>query len=416
MAGSPYRSTLSVLVSVLASQRWASIALMIGAFIIGLVESAILALVAHIATAMVDGADDVMLSFGPISTEAQVSTLLVAAGVLGLIRLVGGVGLSYLPSRMIADHQAGLRGQLFDAYSRASWQVQAEERDGHLQDLLTSQVVQASQAMLNSTTFASSGLTFLTLALAAFALGPLVALVVLVVAVVLFGVLRPLGDRGRRHSAELSAAQLAYAGGIGTAVRLAEETYTFGVTAAERDRVEDLIEDARRHVVRTQFVGRLVTSLYQGMVILLLVAGLGGLYASGTGQIASLGAVVVILVRASSYGQLAQTAWQQIQQTIPFLERLAVADKAYRASEPDPGPRTFPVGSTLRFENVSFEYRPDVPVLEGSGFYGGGRRRRRHRRSVGRWKSTLVQLLLRMRSPSNGRIASTTSPSGDLPR
>ena len=38
-----------------------------------------------------------------------------------------------------------------------------------------------------------------------------------------------------------------------------------------------------------QFTGRLVQGVYQGLMILLLVGGLSILYASGTGQIATLG-------------------------------------------------------------------------------------------------------------------------------
>ena len=48
---------------------------------------------------------------------------------------------------------------------------------------------------------------------------------------------------------------------------------------------------------RSPVANRLAQGLYQGLVILLLVGGLAGLYASGTGRIASLGTVVLILVR-----------------------------------------------------------------------------------------------------------------------
>src|SRR5262245_61663276 len=170
---------------------------------------------------------------------------------------------------------------------------------------------------------------FMTLVVTAFAIGPLVALFVLVIVVALSLLLRPLGRRGRRHSKELSAAQLAFAGRVGTAVRLAEETYTFDAAAAERAEVGEKIEVARHHFMQAQFSARLVQGAFQGLVVLLLIGALWILYISGTGQIAGLGAAVLLLVRASSYGQQLQYSWQVIQQTAPFLERLRDAEAHY---------------------------------------------------------------------------------------
>ena len=353
---------------------------------------------------MVDGDERVVATLGPVAIDAKISAVLAIAGVLATIRLVLQVGLAYLPARMASDTQAELREELFGAYSRASWDVQAEERDGHLQELLTNQIPQATQASLLATQLASAGLTFLTLVLAAFLLGPIVAVLVLVVAVLLAATLRPLAKHGRRHATLLSRAQVSYASSLGTSVRLAEETYTFGVAAAERERLGREADAARHHYLWSQFSGRLTQGLYQGLVILLLVGGLAGLLAADTGRIASLGGVVLILVRASSYGQQAQVAWHSIQQAAPYLDRLSEAKEQYLANPSTSGDRPFPASAALRFASVSFAYRPDRPVLraidleaapgEVLGIVGPS----------GAGKSTLVQLLMRMRSPTDGTI------------
>jgi ABC-type multidrug transport system fused ATPase/permease subunit len=397
-------SALTVLRAMLARHRWPAIGLMGSALIAGLAESTILALVAQAATAMVDGDERVVATLGPVAVDAKISAVLAIAGVLATIRLVLQLGLAYLPARMASDTQAELREELFGAYSRASWEVQAEERDGHLQELLTNQIPQATQASLLATQLASAGLTFLTLVLAAFLLGPIVAVLVLLVAVLLAATLRPLAKHGRRHATLLSRAQVSYASSLGTSVRLAEETYTFGVAAAERERLGREADAARHHYLWTQFSGRLTQGLYQGLVILLLVGGLAGLLAADTGRIASLGGVVLILVRASSYGQQAQVAWHSIQQAAPYLDRLSEAKEQYLANPSTSGDRPFPASAALRFASVSFAYRPDRPVLraidleaapgEVLGIVGPS----------GAGKSTLVQLLMRMRSPTDGTI------------
>jgi ATP-binding cassette, subfamily B, bacterial len=409
-------TTYAALAGVLREQRWRAVGLMASAFAAGLAESAILALVAHVASALVDGAETVTAEIGPLQVDAGVSPVLTAAAVLAVIRLVLQVAIAYLPALMAADTQARQRARLFDAYSRADWNTQAEERDGHLQELVTSQVVQATQAMLHATTLVSSGFMFLTLVLTAFAVDPLVAFLVLAVVGGLSVILRPLGRRGRQHAKQLSAAQLAFAGRIGTAVRMAEETYAFDAAAAERAEVGDRIEVARHHFVQSQFTQRVTQGTFQGLVVLLLIGALAALHASGTGEIAGLGASVLLLVRASSYGQQVQFSWQVIQQAAPFLERLREAEALYRAHEPRAGARPFRADDTLRFVGVAFSYDGarhqqvlrDVTFAVTPGEVVGvvG--------ESGAGKSTLVQLLLRMRTPTTGRCLLGSVPVDDI--
>jgi ATP-binding cassette, subfamily B, bacterial len=413
-SGAQRSSALSSLRSVLRQHRGAATALILGSFLAGVSESVIIALVAHTALALVDGVDSVSASLGPFELDARLPVVLAVAGVLGLGRLVLSVGIAYLPARMAGHSQVRMRSELFEAYTDASWDVQAEERDGHLQELLSNQVVQATQAMLQATTLASSGLIFLTLVIAAFTLHPVVALLVVVVAAVLAALLRPLGRWGRRASHDFSQAQLDYAEGIGQAVQMAEETYTFGAAEAQREQVASRAEAARSLYQRAHFALRLTTGLYQGVVILLLIGGLASLYAAGTVGIASLGAVVLVLLRASSYGQQAQAAWHAVEQAGPFLERLAVARDRYRANPPPRGQESFPAAAGLHLEGVSFAYRNAVRVLDGVdldirpgevvGVAG----------SSGAGKSTLVQILLRMRIPTAGTVRIDGVPVQDI--
>ena len=410
----PPTSAVTVLRSVLATQRWPAIGLAVSSLAAGLAESTILALVAQAATVMVDGGERVSAMVGPFELDQRVPVILGVAAVLGTLRLGLQVVVAYLPSQMAADTQAEMRHRLFDAYSRASWDVQAEEREGHLQELLTNQVGQATLASLQAAMLLSAGLTFLTLVFAAFLLGPFTAVLVLGVAAALAALLRPLARRGRQYASRLSKAQIAYAGTVGTSVRIAEETYTFGTAEAERARLRDGVEVARHHFLRSHFAGRLTQGLYQGLVILLLVGGLAGLYASGTGRIASLGTVVLILVRASSYGQQAQVAWQAMQQAGPYLDRLSDAEERYRANPPALGSQPFPARAALRFDDVSFSYIAERPVLDHISFTAAPGEAVGIVGPSGAGKSTLVQLLLRMRVPTAGRLELGGIPVDDI--
>ncbi len=343
------------------------------------------------------------MNIGPLHVHATVGALLSAALILAIIRLALQVPISVFPARIAAGVQAQMRKSLFDAFTRASWAVQSRDREGHLQEMMTSQVVQATQGAIQLTILVTALLTFLVLILSALALNVGAAVVVLGAAVLLFGLLRPLNAVGHRRSRALSQAQMNYAGGIGEAVRVAEETQVFGVAAAQRKRIDDLVVVARGLFFRTQLLGRLVPNLYQSLIFLIIVAGLAGLYVSGTGHVASLGAVVLLLVRAGTYGQQIQGSYQLVRQALPFVDRLQEAERRYAASSPVTDGRLLPRVRTLAFENVSYAYRPGRPVLTDISFEVAGGETIGVVGPSGTGKSTLVQILLRLRSADHGR-------------
>jgi ATP-binding cassette, subfamily B, bacterial len=177
----------------------------------------------------------------------------------------------------------------------------------------------------------------------------------------------------------------------------------FGVGGAQRARNQDLVMEAREFFLRTQTLGRLVPNIYQSCIYLIVIAGLGALYASHVGNVASLGAVVLLLVRAGTYGQAVQGSYQFVRQAMPYVERVHEAEARYDASAPPWGERPLPDVRTLAFESVSFAYTPGRPVLtdvtfevaqgEAIGVVGPS----------GAGKSSLVQIVLQLRPPSDGR-------------
>jgi ABC-type multidrug transport system fused ATPase/permease subunit len=190
--------------------------------------------------------------------------------------------------------------------------------------------------------------------------------------------------------------------GVAEVVRMALETEVFGVTGTQRRRVRALSDEVERHWVRTRSLIATVPVLYQSAVIVLLIAGLTVVYAMGTARLAALGAVVLFLVRAASYGQQFQVAYQGLGESAPYLARVLEATADYEASRSSWGTRSLTSVRRLQFEDVSFSYREDVPVLkeiafsieqgEAIGIVGPS--------GVG--KSTLVELLLRLRLPAFG--------------
>jgi ABC-type multidrug transport system fused ATPase/permease subunit len=235
-------------------------------------------------------------------------------------------------------------------------------------------------------------------------------------AAALFILMRPLNTWGRREAAALSATQMDFAAGVNQAVALAEEVQVFGSVDAQQNRVSFLVGAARERFFRTQLSGRLVPGIYQGIVLLLLVGGLAAVHLWNTAHIADLGAIVLLLVRASSYGSQVQGSYQQFQQTLPFLDRLSETERHYQESRVHPGSRRLAAVRTIEMDEVSYSYRSGDSVLSSVSFTVEGGQAVAVVGPTGAGKSTLVQLLLRLRVPTSGaylidgEIASSYSP------
>ncbi len=368
-------------------------------------EAVFLAVLSEIALALVSGSKRVTgrnshLSF--IHLHAPVGTLILVALGLVLGRTILQIPISILPARISAEVQARIRKEVFAAFTRASWGVQSMEREGHLQEVMTGQVMQATGGALQATGIITSLFTFLVLLAVAIALNPIAAGIVVAATLLLFVGLRPLNQLGGRRARALSKAQMEYAGGVGQANRLAEETKVFGVEQAQRAEVEHLIDRARDLFYRTQLIARITPSIYQSAVYVILVGGLELLHRYGTGHIAALGAVILLLMRAGTYGQSVQGAWQALRQSLPFIERLQDTRDRYLGSAP--GERTESLESirTITFHKVGFAYNPQRPVLEDVSFKAVGGEAIGVIGPSGAGKSTLIQLLLRLRPPSSG--------------
>jgi ABC-type multidrug transport system fused ATPase/permease subunit len=368
----------------------------------GLVEAGMLALLADVASEMVLKGQRVSVGIGPISSDLPVGTAIVAALALGVARLVLQLVLAWLPSLIAANVQAELRTELFDAFTRASWAVKSNELEGQFQELMTNQIGMATGVVMNMALTVSGTAMFLALVASAFALSVVVAALVFVSAVALFWAFRPINRAGRTAAHDASQAFIDQAGGISEAVRLAEEAQVFGVIGAYRERMSKLIEVARATTYRSSLTARTVGSLYQSAVYLIIIGGLGGLYVAHAGDLASLGAVILILVRASSYGQQIQSSNHAVIQSVPYLDRLYSALARYRMSaEPDTG-LALPVIETLGFDKVTFSYWPGRPVLREVSFQVHGGEAIGIIGPTGAGKSTISQLLLRLRDPETG--------------
>lgn len=369
----------------------------------GIAEASLLALISCIATAMAS-ATRPMLDLGPFSVTAPTRTLLIAAAALAITRLLLQLVLARLPARMSGESQTLLRSRIFDAFANATWAQKTRESGGRLQELMGGHTLQAGSVILYLASGLAAGFMFIALTGAALMLSGGLAIVVMATGLALFACLRPLSRRVRRSAAMTSAASVAQASAVADSVRTAEEVQVFGVLASERAGIMKLIHAVADSYVRTRTLSRIVPVAYQGVVLILIVIGLGVLEFSeiAPGRLASLGAVILLLVRASSYGQQLQASYQGIAEALPYLERVVDTIEQYRSERRSIGTRPIQSIERIALQSVSFAYGDRSPVFENMSLSISSGEAVGVAGPSGAGKSTLVQLLLRLRDPVKG--------------
>src|ERR1700760_1259139 len=407
------RARLALLIG---DKRGSVVALAGCSILSGLSEAATLALVAQIATQLANRNKHVHTHIGPFHVHTSVATLILVAFVLTLLRGGLQIPISLLPARIAAELQGNRRRRLFEASPRASWSLQSREREGQLQDVMTTQTMQATNGAIQTTQLITSLFNFLVLMASALVLNALAAVVVAIATVTLFGLLRPLRARGGATARGLSGAQVEYAGGIAESIRVAEDTQVFGAAEAQRKRVSALIDNSWGFFYRSQVLAKLVGNLYQSLIFVLLMLAIWGVYLIGGAHTASLGGVVLVLVRAGTSGQLVQGAYQGLSQSLPFIERSQETTRRYLESAPNVGDEHLGRVATVIFDHVSYAYNPGENVLEEISFEVSGGEVIGIIGPSGAGKSTLVQLLLQLRTPDSGRYLVNDIPADRIAR
>jgi ABC-type multidrug transport system fused ATPase/permease subunit len=380
-------------------------------------EVAVLAVVAQAAVSLSAGSGHVDLT-GPLAVLRGVSpgTLILVGFCLCVARLGPFYVVAEVPGRVSADVQEQLRGRLFRAYLRAPWREQMRVREGHLQEMAGVQTWRVAEAAIVALQSLAQAVALGILVIGALILSPAAATAVLFSVAVLFFALRPLAGAVKRSAQLHAEAGLDFTQELNEAASLVADARTYGVIDAEEARVGRALAKVGGPWHRVQRAHGLIPGAYQTAAATFLLAGLAVVSATGTTSFASLGAVVLILLRALASSQQLQYAYQRMGETQPYVDRVLSSIEELEATREVPGTRHLDRVERVDLERVSFAYSPDRPALDGVGFGVESGESVAVMGQSGAGKSTLAAILLGLLSPEGGRYLVNDVPAAEIAR
>jgi ABC-type multidrug transport system fused ATPase/permease subunit len=220
------------------------------------------------------------------------------------------------------------------------------------------------------------------------------------ISIVLRPVMRRIKSYGRAQSREM----IRYSRDITEATRMVRDLRVFDALDALGAQITTRSARLARIRQRGSFINGMVSPIYQYLGMLIVLGALATAQALGTDDIVKLGAIALLLVRSMSFGQGLQGTYQNVIDGVPYLEHLEQLRALYRKHTTQDGSLVLETVQTLEFDHVRYSYDGVIDAVAGvsASFHvgeivgivgpsGGG-------------KSTLSQLVLRLRDPIEGDI------------
>lgn len=372
---------------------------------VGVLEAGVLALIGLLGSSLASDrpADATTLGVGLLDDRGRTTLVLIGVAMIALT-IVLRAAESHFVAKVGTAPLTNLRNALFRAYLRSSFTHQQNERGGELVDLLATHVPRAGFVVYYLAGAVSAGAMFVVLAGAAAVIDP-VAFVVIVVAVALLWLLTlPLERLASRFGRLQNESSIDFTSDASEAAGAFKELRIFDVV----DPVTDRLAQRAREVSHQIYVAKLTTSftpnLYRALVLALLLIGLGVLNASGVGNVASAGTVVLLLVRALMASQLVSAYAQSAAEFVPFVDEITQRLDIYAASSTPEGSASLARVESIELRQVGHSYDEESPVLDGIelriargesvGLLGAS----------GAGKSTLLSIVLGLIVPRTGVV------------
>ncbi len=371
----------------------------VAAFAAGVADATSLLAISTAAIAITSGHDNITV----VGIEISVRAGLVLAIGAAVIRLVLGLWSAHTAAGVAAGIVHRHRMMVLRSFIHAPWGVSSAQSPGAIQQVAMTNSQVAGAYALTATSFVSAVINIAVLSFAAIVASPIGAAAVGVIAIVVGLVMQPWTRRSRHVGQQEAARGQDVAARFADVLATARPIILFDVGGPVADDFE-VASREQIHLYRSsRFLAGAAPTVFQALVACAAAGGLWVLSGRSVSNIAAFGGVALLSLRAISQGQLAQQAAQTlgaqqgfIGQLLAIEEQLADVGEGFGSQDTPHIDSLTLDAATLRHDD-RFELGPidlDVARHDVVGLVGHS----------GAGKSTVVDLLARLRQPSSGSL------------
>src|SRR3954471_10257786 len=375
------------------------------ALIGGTLDSVGLYLIARLATSLTAGSDEVEISVRPFhhTTLTVTQALMVSAGLIVIVTLLG-VRAAWLSARLSEKALTSTRHRLISAYLNSSWSSRSHHSEGYLQHLVADFTPRYERFMLQLTVMLVNIAGLIMAISLAVLSAPTASLYFIAGLGLVAAAFRPLTGRMPRLSRKYLERNREVSRATSEAARMGQEIDAFHVASAVESELDEKNVKSGTVLRRFRFLMILIPSSYQNAALAVVIGVIALIRTGGAAQLAVMGPVLMLLVRALIYARQLQNAVQASHELAPYA--LGLESDIEEMLDNTTPERTGSIGQlgTISFQHVSFAYLGAQPVFEDLNLEIPFGEMLGIAGPSGVGKSTLLQLLLRLREPSHGKI------------
>lgn len=380
-------------------------------FVGSLAESAVLVLLTLTADGLIRGVDRIEMAGYSLGRRDAIAVALI----LVMVRIITILGAASVSARFSAAVTGIAQNRIMAAYLGASFPARSARPLGDLNAVMVSHARFSGDLASGYTLVVTSICGLLAFGGTSLVVNPTATLAIALIGLAVLGLLRPLRIRSRVAATALAESSRLLGQEVSEVEMLHREIELFQVRDRALDRVNQQIASVGRSLRRIKLLGLATPQLFQTAMLAAAVVSLLVIVESvDDADLASVGAVVLLLIRSMSSAQQYVGANQRVIDQSSYAEAVSSLIDTLSTTPSSFGCEKPTAVTPVRLDHVDFTYDGHTRVLEDIrvdlhdgelvGVVGPS----------GAGKSTLVELLLRLREPTSGEIAGGSTSWHDI--
>jgi len=344
-------------------------------------------------------------AFNSLGIDFSLKQILIFISLLFLAKMFINILLAYAEGKILSGYEEKTRNRLYKRLMQADWPYLIKQKLGYIEAVLKNDIAKSSSLLRRISITASVLLSLVVYTTIAINISAKITLITMGLGFVLFIILKPLIAKGKAAAQEEERLNKKSAHFINENVLGLKSIKTSSSEDAILKRSAGFFAQFKHLKVRMAVLGTLSTAILQPISIIFIGLIFAISFKMPNFNFAAMIAIVYLIQKIFQYIQSLQANLYNLHELAPYAQSIInFEDEAAKNREKNEGRNEFQFEKKLAFQDVTFSYAKDTPVLkninieikkgEMIGLIG----------SSGSGKTTLVDLILRLLKPTSGAI------------